>query len=79
MTIKEKEIVEQAENIVKKFNKMYPVGSIVMHRDNNINGVNFIEKKVKSKAFISERFGPCVYFEGTIISSIEEGYVFYNN
>ena len=62
MTEKEKAQAYDAEQLVKKFNDLYPVGSKVTLRKISVKKCPYIECTVKAPAFVSRSSEPVAFF-----------------
>lgn len=54
----------QAQELVEKFNKLYPVGSTVQLRKVSSDRFPYEEYKVKKEAFCTASFDAVAFFEG---------------
>lgn len=61
---KQKALIYDAEQLVKKFNTLFPVGSEVLHRKVNLKGQPFEKRIVKSEAYVSSSYDAVAFFEG---------------
>ena len=61
---KQKAIIFDAERTVERFNRLFPVGSIVQQRNLGIKAYPYKARVVRSNAFVSESYEPVVLFEG---------------
>jgi hypothetical protein len=79
MTQKEKARIYDAEQLVARFNKLYPVGSKVNLRKMAIKSAPYIECTVKREAFLSHGNEPVAFFnEISGYFSIEPDFINYN-
>lgn len=53
----------QAQELVDKFNALYPIGSKVMHRTMAIKSAPFVERTVRTEAYLSNSMQPVAHFE----------------
>jgi hypothetical protein len=78
MNKNEKYIRYEAQELVDKFNKLYLVGSTVMHRTTAVKSIPFKEQTVRAKAFVSNSLQPVAFFVGISgYCSIEPDFVKY--
>jgi len=64
MTRTEKARAFDAQNLVEKFNQLYPVGSKVMLRKAASSRFPYQEYTVKKEAFCTDSFDAVAYFKG---------------
>jgi hypothetical protein len=62
MNIKEKARIYDAQQLVDKFNQLYPIGSKVMVKRNSTKNCPLEEVTVKSEAFLSYSNAPVCFF-----------------
>lgn len=76
---KQKALIYDAEQLVKKFNTLFPVGSEVSHRKISLRGQPFVKRIVKGEAFVSSSYDAVAYFEGLSgYYSIESNFIDYD-
>ncbi len=64
MTKTEKARAFDSQNLVEKFNQLYPVGSKVMLRKVKSKSFNYKEYTVRKEAFCTNSFDAVAYFDG---------------
>lgn len=78
MTQKQKAQIYDAEKLVEKFNKLFPVGSKVGHKKIGLKSYPFEMRIVKSKAYVSSSYDAVAFFEGLSgYYSIEPNFIDY--
>ena len=78
MDQKEKARAYDAQQLVEKFNKLYPVGSSVKHRTTAIKSIPFKEHTVRAEAFVANCNNAVAFFnEVSGYCSIEGDFVQY--
>ena len=78
MDQREKYRAYDAQQLVDKFNNLYPVGSTVMHRTTAIKSIPFTEHTVRAEAFVANSNMAVAFFnEVSGYCSIEADFVKY--
>ena len=78
MNQKEKARAYDAQQLVDKFNELYPVGSTVMHRTTASKSIPFKEHTVRAAAFVANSTLAVAFFnEVSGYCSIESDFVQY--
>lgn len=76
---KDKALAYDAQKLVDRFNKLYPVGATVSLRKVARDSFPYTEYTVKSEAFVANETSPVAFFNGISgYFSIEPDFIKYN-